>query len=95
MVEIPLEVLHHHKLKRLDSLNLMEVPLELVRNNSQITVVMDVVASLVFDVEGLIIKRTDALLLMKKLIGTKPLLLSKLERLQKRPGNLILVQTSI
>jgi hypothetical protein len=73
----------------------MEVPLELVRNNSQITVVMDVVASLVFDVEGLIIKRTDALLLMKKLIGTKPLLLSKLERLQKRPGNLILVQTSI
>jgi hypothetical protein len=29
------------------------------------------------------------------LIGTKPLLLSKLERLQKRPGNLILVQTSI
>jgi hypothetical protein len=73
----------------------MEVPLELVRNNSQITVVMDVVASFVFDVEGLIIKRTDALLLMKKLIGTKPLLLSKLERLQKRPGNLILVQTSI
>jgi hypothetical protein len=73
----------------------MEVPLELVRNNSQITVVMDVVASFVFDVEGLIIKRTDALLLMKKLIGTKPLLLSKWERLQKRPGNLILVQTSI
>jgi hypothetical protein len=72
----------------------MEVPLKLVRNNYQIVVAVNVVASLVFDAGGLITKKTDVLLSMKK-ISIKLLLLSKLERLQKRPGILILVQTSI
>jgi len=73
----------------------MEVPLKLVRNNYQIVVAVNMVASLVFDAGGLITKKTDVLLSMKKLISIKLLLLSKLERLQKRPGILILVQTSI
>ena len=44
----------------------MEVPLELVRKNSQLVMVIDVVASLAFDVGGLITKQMDALLLKKK-----------------------------
>ena len=46
----------HYELKRLIFLAEMEAPLELVENKSHIIVVMDVVASLVFDVGDLITK---------------------------------------
>jgi len=51
--EIPLTTLHH-ELKRLVFLAKMEASLGLIGNKSHITVIMDVVASLVFDVGDLI-----------------------------------------
>jgi hypothetical protein len=56
---------------------------------------VDAVASFVFDVGDLITKQMDALHLMKKLINTRPLLQSKLVKLQKRHDILTLEQTSI
>jgi len=71
--EIPLTTLHY-ELKRLIFLAKMEASLGLVRKKSHITVIVDVIASLVFDVGDLIIKQMDVLHLMKKLINTRPLL---------------------
>jgi hypothetical protein len=92
--EIPLTTLHH-ELKRLVFLAKMEASLGLVRNKSHITVIVDVVASLVFDVGDLITKQMDVLHLMKKLINARPLLQLKLVKLQKIHGILTLEQTSI
>jgi hypothetical protein len=92
--EIPLTTLHY-ELKRLVFLAKMEASLELIRNKSDIIVIVDAVASFVFDVGDLITKQMDALHLMKKLINTRPLLQSKLVKLQKRHDILTLEQTSI